>query len=107
VVFGGLSAYLGIMSLVPARKGLAATDGFKILTILFKRSKHERLLAVVQIIDEIKSGADPEALSTDLICQATSVRDNSWMTVVAYSMAYAHAYNKKTILQQPIAWKHV
>jgi hypothetical protein len=95
VIFGGISAYLGIVNLAPARKGFFTTDGLKILTILFSRTKHERTLAVVQIVDEIKSGTDPETLSSDLIYQAISVRDNSWMTVIAYTMAYARAYNEK------------
>jgi hypothetical protein len=95
IIFGAISSYMGIVNLAPARKGFFTTDGFKILTILFKRIKHERELAAVQILDEMKSGIDYEALSPELIHQAIAVRDKSWMTVVAYSIAYAHAYHQK------------
>jgi Zn-dependent protease len=87
IIFAGISAYLGTINLVPSRKGFSATDGFKILTILFKRIKHERTLAVLQILNEMKSGIDYEALSPELIHQATAVRDKSWMTAMAYSIA--------------------
>ncbi|HLK53483.1 MAG TPA: M50 family metallopeptidase [Candidatus Angelobacter sp.] len=95
IIFAGISAYLGIINLVPSRRGSSTSDGFKILRILFKRAKHERELAIVQILDEIKSGIASEALSAELVHQATAVRDKSWMTVMAYSIAYAHAYHQK------------
>lgn len=92
IAFAGVSFYLGVINLVPSRRGGTSSDGLKILTVLFKRAKHERTLAFLQLFDEIRSGVDFETLPSDLVHEAISVRDNSWMTVMAYSIAYVRAF---------------
>jgi hypothetical protein len=48
LVFALVSLYLGVANLVPSRTGFSSSDGLKILTILFKRTKHERTLAFAE-----------------------------------------------------------
>jgi hypothetical protein len=95
IAFAGISFYLGVSNLVPLRSSHTSSDGLKILTVLFKRAKHERSLALLQLFDEIQSGVDLETLPSELVQEATSIRDNSLMTVLAYSIAYARAYYRK------------
>jgi hypothetical protein len=95
IAFAGISFCLGVINLVPSRSGYSSSDGLQILTVLFKRAKHERSLAFLQLVDEIRSGADVKSLPSELVYETTLVRDNSLVTVLAYSIAYARAYYGK------------
>jgi hypothetical protein len=93
--FVAASFYFGLVNLLPFRTKKIMSDGLQILRVLLKRASHERALALLQLREELKSGIETEALSTDLVADLTAVRDNSLMTVVAYSIAYARAYHQK------------
>jgi Peptidase family M50 len=95
LVFALVSLYLGVANLVPSRTGFSSSDGLKILTILFKRTKHERTLAFAELADELRSGVDLEMLPADLIREVTAAPDDSLISCYSYSIAYAWAYYKK------------
>lgn len=95
LIFAAISLYLGIVNLVQSPTAFSSSDGFRILTVLFKRAKHERLLAFVQLADELRSGAEVEMLPTDLIREVTAAPDDSLISRSSYFIAYSWAYYQK------------
>jgi hypothetical protein len=89
-----VSFVIGVMNLVPFRRAQTTSDGMRILVISRSRAKHERWLAVVQILEQRLAGVAPEHLSDALIATAIGVRDKSLETVVAHLIAYEAAYNQ-------------
>lgn len=87
------SFFFGLENLVPFRGARIVSDGMKLFMLLWNRAKHERLLALAQILEDRLSGVEVESLSPELIASAVAVRDNSLETVLAHLIAYAAAYS--------------
>lgn len=64
------------------------------LMLLKNAGQGERLLAILQLAAELRSGIEPENLSRDFIAKATAVKDESPDTAAGYAFAYAAAWYK-------------
>ncbi|HET9282627.1 MAG TPA: hypothetical protein VFR24_11765 [Candidatus Angelobacter sp.] len=93
--FIAASLYFGLVNLFPFRTNKIMSDGLQLLRVLFKRSSHERALAFRQLLEEWGSAFEPEKLAPALLADLTVVRDNSLMTVMAYTIAHAYACKQK------------
>jgi hypothetical protein len=90
--FAALSILIGLGNLIPFRRLALISDGKRMLMLLKNVGQGERLLAVLQLAAELRSGVAPENLSPDFIAKATAVRDESPDTVAGYALAYAAAW---------------
>jgi hypothetical protein len=86
-----ISALLGIMNLIPFRSRSVYTDGGRILMLLQNRARGERWLAMLKLIEEMRTGP-PEKMTQEFIAKAIAIEDNSPDTVTAHAIAYAAAF---------------
>ena len=86
-----ISALLGIMNLIPFRSRSVYTDGGRILMLLQNRARGERWLAMLKLIEEMRTGP-PEKMTPEFIAKAIAIEDNSPDTVTAHAIAYAAAF---------------
>jgi hypothetical protein len=93
-VFATLSIFVGAANLVPFRRLALISDGKRMLMLLKNAGQGERLLAILQLAAELRSGIEPENLSRDFIAKATAVKDESPDTAAGYAFAYAAAWYK-------------
>jgi hypothetical protein len=93
-VFATLSIFVGAAKLVPFRRLALISDGKRMLMLLKNAGQGERLLAILQLTAELRSGIEPENLSRDFIAKATAVKDESPDTAAGYAFAYAAAWYK-------------
>jgi len=91
VLFIYISALLGVMNLIPFRSRAVISDGGRILMLVQNRARGERWLAMLKLIQEMRSGP-PEQMTPEFIAKATAIEDNSPDTVVAHAIAYAAAF---------------
>jgi hypothetical protein len=92
--FAALSILIGLGNLIPFRRLALISDGKRMLMLLKNVGQGERLLAILQLAAELRSGVEPENLSPDFIAKATAVKDESPDTVAGYAFAYATAWYK-------------
>jgi hypothetical protein len=71
----------------------------RLVRLAWNGAKHERWLAVAQILEELSNKAEPESLAPELIATAIAEKDRSLETVVAHAVAYAAAYNQHRDLE--------
>ena len=88
------SFFFGLVNLVPFRGARTRSDGMQLFMLSWNRAKHERRLALAQILEDRLAGVEVESLSPELITSAVAVRDDSLETVLAHLIAYAAAYNQ-------------
>jgi len=86
-----ISALLGIMNLIPFRSRAVVSDGGRILMLLQNRARGERWLAMLKLIEEMRTGS-PEKMTPEFIAKAIAIEDNSPDTVTAHAIAYAAAF---------------
>jgi peptidase M50-like protein len=86
-----ISALIGIMNLIPFRSRAVYTDGGRILMLLQNRARGERWLAMLKLIEEMRTGP-PEKMTPEFIAKAIAIEDNSPDTVTAHAIAYAAAF---------------
>jgi len=86
-----ISALLGIMNLIPFRSRAVYTDGGRILMLLQNRARGERWLAMLKLIEEMRTGP-PEKMTPEFMAKAIAIEDNSPDTVTAHAIAYAAAF---------------
>ena len=91
VLFIYISALLGVMNLVPFRSRAVISDGGRILMLLRNRARGERWLAILKLVEEMRTGA-PEQMTPEFIAKATAIEDKSPDTLVAHAIAYAAAF---------------
>jgi hypothetical protein len=91
-VFAILSIVIGAANLIPFRHLALISDGKRMLMLLKNAGQGERLLAILQLVAELQSGAEPENLSPDFIAKAIAVKDESPDTAAGYVLAYAAAW---------------
>ena len=91
-VFATLSIFVGAANLVPFRRLALISDGKRMLMLLKNAGQGERLLAILQLAAELRSGIEPENLSPDFIAKAIAVKDQSPDTPAGYAFAYAAAW---------------
>ena len=92
--FIAASLYFALVNLFPFRTDKIMSDGLQLLRVVFKRASHERDLAFRQLLEQRRSAIEPEEISPALLEDLMAVRDNSLITVLAYSIAYAQAYKE-------------
>jgi hypothetical protein len=93
-VFAALSILVGAANLLPFRRLALISDGKRLLMLLKNAEQGERLLAILQLAAELRSGIEPENLSPDFIAKAIAVRDESPDTAAGYVFAYTAAWYK-------------
>jgi hypothetical protein len=86
-----ISLFLGVMNLVPFRSRAVISDGGRILMLLQNRQRGERWLAMLKLIEEMRTGP-PEKMTPEFIAKAIAIEDNSPDTVTAHAIAYAAAF---------------
>jgi len=90
-MFTYISALLGLMNLVPFRSRAVISDGGRILMLLQNRQRGERWLAMLKLIEEIRTGP-PEQMTPEFIAKATAIEDRSPDTFTAHALAYMAAF---------------
>jgi hypothetical protein len=93
-VFAALAVLVGAANLVPFRRLALISDGKRLLMLLKNAEQGERLLAILQLAAELRSGIEPENLSPDFIAKAIAVKDESPDTAAGYVFAYTAAWYK-------------
>jgi hypothetical protein len=91
VIFMYISALLGLINLVPFRSRAVISDGGRILMLLQNRVRGERWLAMLKLIEEMRTGP-PEKMTPEFIAKAIAIEDNSPDTVTAHAIAFAAAF---------------
>jgi len=91
LVFIYVSGLLGLINLVPLRSRAVISDGGRILMLLQNRARGERWLAMLKLIEEMRTGP-PEKMTPEFIAKAIAIEDNSPDTVTAHAIAYAAAF---------------
>lgn len=86
-----VSLLLGLINLVPFRSRAVISDGGRILMLLQNRARGERWLAMLKLIEEMRTGP-PEKMTPEFIAKAIAIEDNSPDTVTAHAIAYAAAF---------------
>ncbi len=96
------SALIGVLSLIPARKGIRTTDGHKMWSLIFSVKRRRRLLFLLSIqarIDELKQRCKGESFpallkaTNELIHQTEEIpelrSETKWMTLLLKIQARA------------------
>jgi hypothetical protein len=86
------SGLLGIFNLLPFRSRAVISDGGRILMLLRNRARGERWLAMLKLVEELRTGVPYEKLAPGFLAKAIAIEDNSPDTVVAYALAYGAAF---------------
>jgi hypothetical protein len=89
-----VSLFLGIENLIPFQCWGVASDGMHLFRLLWSRAKHERRLALVQILEDWRVGMEAASISPGLLAAVTAVRDKSLDTFLAHWIAFAAAYDR-------------
>jgi hypothetical protein len=92
VYFLAMSLLLGLMNLVPFRSRTVISDGGRILMLLRNRARGERWLAIMKLVEELRTGVLHENLTPGFLAKAVAIEDNSPDTVVAFALAYGAAF---------------
>lgn len=87
-----ISLLLGVMNLVPFRGRAVVSDGGRILMLLRNHARGERWLAMLKLVEEMRTGVPQEKMTPEFIAKAVAIEDNSPDTVVAFALAYAAAF---------------
>jgi hypothetical protein len=80
------------MNLVPFRGRAVVSDGGRILMLLRNHARGERWLAMLKLVEEMRTGVPQEKMTPEFIAKAVAIEDNSPDTVVAFALAYAAAF---------------
>jgi hypothetical protein len=91
-LFFYISLLLGLMNLVPFRSRAVISDGGRILMLLQNRVCGERWLAILKLVEELRTGVPYERLSPGFLAKAVAIEDNSPDTVTAFALAYGAAF---------------
>jgi hypothetical protein len=86
------SLILGLINLLPFRSRAVISDGGRILMLLQNRARGERWVAMLKLLEELRSGVPYESLTPGFLAKATAIEDNSPDTVVAFALAYGAAF---------------
>jgi len=87
-----ISLLLGLVNLVPFRGRAVISDGGRILMLLQNRARGERWLAMLKLLEELRTGVPYERLTPGFLAKAVAIEDNSPDTVVSYALAYGAAF---------------
>lgn len=87
-----ISFLLGMMNLVPLRSRAVISDGGRILMLLQNRARGERWLAMLKLMEEMRTGVPAEKMTADFIAKAVAIEDESPDTVVSFALAFAAAF---------------
>src|SRR5262249_49771750 len=87
-----ISLLLGLVNLVPFRSRAVISDGGRILMLVQNRARGERWVAMLKLLEELRSGVPYERLTPGFLAKAVAIEDNSPDTVVAFALAYGAAF---------------
>lgn len=87
-----LSAFLGVVNLIPFRSRVVYSDGGRVLMLLANRARGERWLAMLKLVDELWRGVAPAAMTKEFVAKAVALEDESPDTVSAHAVAHAVAF---------------
>jgi hypothetical protein len=91
---GWIWVFVGLCHLIPFRSRLGLSPGARMWMLLRNGPRAERWLALMQLVKEFDEGVLPEAYSAEALTKAIAVRDESWDTTTAYSLAYSSAFHR-------------
>jgi ribosomal protein S7 len=91
-VFIFWSLIMGLSNLVPFRSRAVISDGGRIFMLLQNRARGERWLAILKLVEELRTGVPYEKMTPGFLAKAVAIEDNSPDTVVAHALAYAAAF---------------
>jgi len=91
IVFIYVSAFLGLVNLIPVRGRAVISDGGRILMLLRNRAQGERWVAMLKLVEEMRTGP-PEKMTPEFIAKVIAIEDKSPDTVTAHAIAYAAAF---------------
>ena len=86
------SLILGLVNLLPFRSRAVVSDGGRILMLLQNRARGERWLAMLKLLEELRTGVPYENLTPGFLAKAVAIEDNSPDTVVTFALAYGAAF---------------
>jgi hypothetical protein len=86
------SLLLGGGNLLPFRSRAVISDGGRILMLLRNRARGERWLAMLRLVQELRTGVPHEKLTPALLAKAVAIEDDSPDTVGAFGLAYGVAF---------------
>ena len=89
-----ISVAVGLLNLLPFRSMAVISDGKRILMLLRNSRQGERWLALLQLVNDLRSGVDHEQLNPEFVAIATAVQDDSPDTVSAHTIAFSAAFEK-------------
>lgn len=87
-----ISLFVGVMNLIPFRSRAVYSDGGRVLMLLESRARGERWLAMLKLLDEMRRGVEPLAMTREFIAKAVALEDKSPDTIVAHALAHAVAF---------------
>ena len=90
--FTYVSLCVGVMNLIPFRTRSVYSDGARVVMLLQNRARGERWLAMLKLMDEIRRGVDPPAMTQEFIAKAIALEDQSPDTISAHVLAFAAAF---------------
>jgi len=90
-----ISLLLGLMNLIPFRNRAVISDGGRILMLVQNRGRGERWLAMLKLLEEMRTGVPAEKMTPEFLAKATAIEDKSPDTVVAFALAYAAAFYQR------------
>jgi len=86
------SLLLGGGNLLPFRSRAVISDGGRILMLLRNRARGERWLAMLKLVEELRTGVPYEKLTPAFLAKAVAIEDDSPDTVGAFGLAYGVAF---------------
>lgn len=87
-----VSLCIGVANLIPFRSRSVYSDGARVLMLLQNRARGERWLAMLKLMDEIRRGVEPSAMTQAFIAKAIALEDKSPDTISAHALAFAAAF---------------
>src|SRR5262249_20122587 len=84
-----ISLLLGLVNLVPFRGRAVISDGGRILMLLQNRARGERWLAMLKLLEELRTGVPYERLTPAFLAKPVAIDHNSPTTSHSYLLACA------------------
>lgn len=85
----------GVSELMPLRTRTILFDGWRLWMLARNVAWCDRMMAVLALAHDLRSGVEPEQLAAEDIARATAFCDESADTVVAHAFAYSNAFHQR------------
>ena len=94
LTLGVASCGLGLWTLLPRRQGTFANDGRQILSLRRASTSADRYAAVMALGGSMLAGIRPRDWDPEVVAQATSLADHSYVDLAGRHMAYENALDR-------------